>query len=527
MVKKFLRLIFVLSTICNMALYDAAHKTTAAEYTDEQGYCAMWDGQDVWVRLPNGKRHNVHGFDCQYAYDDYCDCDWNFHPSAPIEEISGPVLDPQAALERYTRVRKRELEAAMKRISEEFRAKISERTKSDGPATAQSATTPEPIHEETQAVLISMDEEDLEPIQIAAPIISSDATPTLTDNSAPVGQEILSSEFFPEASHDSDAIPEHAHASSSPPQALLILCDDLPAVLYDPDFFFSEQTEKSSQAPLLSEFEKQREETLRRARQAEETLRRARQAEETVDKQARTLEALKKLVAEKNESEKKAQEAEALASEQARQITEMVALLNSSPKPRTQGPGPSSVARPIVSEIVIPEIARGYEEIYRRFLGGRLIYKPDPKSDAGRIDLPIRDLVNPLEGTFDLSGCGNTGKYLSISTGYRKGVRADNTNKVEVWLTPKFLANKKTAQHLQLMSGWNAEKAPVSVFWTLGKWTDLGWYDYLSVDSLENLSSENLFEKWERAQHTRGWKEREYLQSLAFVSVPFHVSFLS
>lgn len=46
----------------------------------------------------------------------------------------------------------------------------------------------------------------------------------------------------------------------------------------------------------------------------------------------------------------------------------------------------------------IPDIAKGYEEIYLRFIRGSLIYKPNKDSDVGRIDLPFAALPNPLEG---------------------------------------------------------------------------------------------------------------------------------
>ena len=64
-----------------------------------------------------------------------------------------------------------------------------------------------------------------------------------------------------------------------------------------------------------------------------------------------------------------------------------------------------------------PPVAWGHEDIYDRFVSGKLIYKPDPNSDEGKVELRIADLEDPLNGTFDLSRCGNTGEYLNISTG--------------------------------------------------------------------------------------------------------------
>lgn len=154
----------------------------------------------------------------------------------------------------------------------------------------------------------------------------------------------------------------------------------------------------------------------------------------------------------------------------------------------------------------IPEIARGYEEIYRLFYNGKLVYKPDPNSDAGRIDLPIASLANPLEGTFDLSRCGDTWKYLSIHTGYKKGKIASNKDKVEIWFVPRFMVendltktgifSSSPAKHLQpIMDKWPAEVAPIGILWTW--WNDdIKYYDYLTTQAPENLSDNNLYEKW-------------------------------
>jgi hypothetical protein len=149
---------------------------------------------------------------------------------------------------------------------------------------------------------------------------------------------------------------------------------------------------------------------------------------------------------------------------------------------------------------VIPEVARGYEAIYQRFLKGVLIYRPyGDGNDTGRINLPIAALGNPLEGVFDLSGCGDAGEYLSIATGYRKGKKAENANKVEIWLAPRFLIErnlKATSGHFQeIMGGWDGAAAPVGIFWTWGGWDNLGYYDYLTTNNMETLGSENLCDK--------------------------------
>ena len=166
-----------------------------------------------------------------------------------------------------------------------------------------------------------------------------------------------------------------------------------------------------------------------------------------------------------------------------------------------------AVERPIERGVVIPEVARGYEAIYQRFLKGVLIYRPNGDgNDTGRINLPIAALGNPLEGVFDLSGCGDAGQHLSIATGYRKGKKAENANKVEIWLAPRFLIERNlaaTSGHFQeIMGGWDGAVAPVGIFWTWGGWDNLGYYDYLTTNNMDALGSENLYEKLKKATHS-------------------------
>jgi len=140
----------------------------------------------------------------------------------------------------------------------------------------------------------------------------------------------------------------------------------------------------------------------------------------------------------------------------------------------------------------------GHEALYERFLMGALIYRSQKGSDVGRIDLPIAALVNPLEGTFDLSQCGDVGEYLSISTGYRKEKKAENVKKIEIWLAPRFLIEKElktTASHFKkIYSDWK-EIAEVGLFWTCGGDEELGDYDYLITENMDNLFKNNLYKK--------------------------------
>ena len=175
------------------------------------------------------------------------------------------------------------------------------------------------------------------------------------------------------------------------------------------------------------------------------------------------------------------------------------------------------------------------EYIYQRFLKGVLIYRPQEGSDAGKIVLPISTLGNPLEGTFDLSRCGDMGKYLSISTGYKKRKKEENASKVEIWFTPRFLIEKElntTAKHFQAIfpAKWNAN-APVGIFWTWGGWDDLSWMDYLTTQNMDNLSKIDLYENWKKSKMTAhdthivsaGWE----WPGDGVVGARFHVSFVT
>nr|MBP6986614.1 hypothetical protein [Alphaproteobacteria bacterium] len=61
--------------------------------------------------------------------------------------------------------------------------------------------------------------------------------------------------------------------------------------------------------------------------------------------------------------------------------------------------------------ITTPEKA----EIFRRFMNGVLIYKPNPGEGdyTDGISFPIRRLPNPLGSAFDISQCGNADRNLS------------------------------------------------------------------------------------------------------------------
>lgn len=142
-----------------------------------------------------------------------------------------------------------------------------------------------------------------------------------------------------------------------------------------------------------------------------------------------------------------------------------------------------------------PLIAQGNEALYERFMAGSLIYKPTEGSTVGQIFIPIRDIANPttLEGTFNLSGCGDSGQHLSISTGFRRGKIVENAGKVEVWIVPKFMAEQNvegSASHLMpALASWSA---PYGIFFTSGNWNELDKFDYEIYKEPEELRFLNM-----------------------------------
>ena len=133
------------------------------------------------------------------------------------------------------------------------------------------------------------------------------------------------------------------------------------------------------------------------------------------------------------------------------------------------------------AKLVLPVAAKRHEQAYQNFLNLILVYKPYDNSDKGKVILPVKDLENPLDGVFDLSNCGDAAQRLSISTGYRKGKNPANANKLEIWLTPRFVAEQNlngTAAHLKtIWDEWHAARE-LGVFFTWGNWDNEEWYDY-------------------------------------------------
>jgi len=171
--------------------------------------------------------------------------------------------------------------------------------------------------------------------------------------------------------------------------------------------------------------------------------------------------------------------------------------LSAAPKPVGEEMAASGHADGGIPRLV-PAVAVGYEADLERFMRGVLVYKPNPGSDVGRVDIPIAGLADPLAGTFDLSRFSDVRSSVSIHTGYKKNKIAANADKVEIWVCPKFLVERElytTANHFHRIIGeWDS---PIAYFWTWGSQpaTDTN-YDYL-INSDACIKNElNLREKW-------------------------------
>ncbi|HCU06914.1 MAG TPA: hypothetical protein DIC42_04975 [Holosporales bacterium] len=151
----------------------------------------------------------------------------------------------------------------------------------------------------------------------------------------------------------------------------------------------------------------------------------------------------------------------------------------------------------IGTNLLISVASKANEEAYQDFLKLKLIYKPDPKSDIGRMIFSVQDLANLLYGIFDLSGCGEAGKYVSISTGYRQEKNPENKNKIEVWFTPRFIVEQhlnSTAVHFSpIWQKWRPS-IQVGVFFTYGSWGSRDFYFYEITKKNETLNNLTLYD---------------------------------
>lgn len=142
----------------------------------------------------------------------------------------------------------------------------------------------------------------------------------------------------------------------------------------------------------------------------------------------------------------------------------------------------------------------------RRFYDGALLYRPTPGNDEGMITMDIASLRDPFCDTFDLSTCKDRSNFVVITTDMKRffEVGGKNQGRVVILFILHGLAAQKvksTPNHpfASTMDGWNPDKAPVGIFWRWGNDANLTWCDYLTVRSLDGISSENLLENWKKA----------------------------
>jgi|JI61114C2RNA_FD_contig_51_405928_length_1070_multi_2_in_0_out_0_1 hypothetical protein len=141
-------------------------------------------------------------------------------------------------------------------------------------------------------------------------------------------------------------------------------------------------------------------------------------------------------------------------------------------------------------------------EIFDKFYNGKLIYRQNPNSDNGKIELLISGLNHPFKGEFDLSNFGDIEKNLSINMGYRNRVKKKNKERIEIWLSPWFLIEKNinttTKDINNIFPKELSLTSPIVIFWTLGKWDRLDSYDFLTKKNLSEISQLNLHNNEER-----------------------------
>jgi hypothetical protein len=146
---------------------------------------------------------------------------------------------------------------------------------------------------------------------------------------------------------------------------------------------------------------------------------------------------------------------------------------------------------------LLPGISRGYEDQYEQFLGGALVYRPNPESDVDKVEIPVSSLADPLNGAFDLSAFGSTGRSISIHTGYKKDIIPANSGKVEIWICPSFLIKQElgtTASYFGLSAlAW---ESPVVYFWTWGSIEPEGVRDGNMIEEICMNNDLDLYVKW-------------------------------
>ena len=143
------------------------------------------------------------------------------------------------------------------------------------------------------------------------------------------------------------------------------------------------------------------------------------------------------------------------------------------------------------------------ESILKRFLTGRIVYRPNGDDSTDQLVVKISDLANPLDGTFDISKWDEAGAYFTISTGYRKAWNPENNNKIEIWIVPKFVVEKNldgSASHFHsIMNEWTGE---IGIFWTWGNWKEMDRFTFCTDRSFYELNHNSGSSCWSWSGHT-------------------------
>lgn len=154
------------------------------------------------------------------------------------------------------------------------------------------------------------------------------------------------------------------------------------------------------------------------------------------------------------------------------------------------------------SKNIMVRFIKSFGEDGERFLNGKLVYRPKEGIDEGMREWLISDLMNPLESPFWMSGYGDViDKYMSISTGYRKRKKPENSSKVEIFIVPRFFIENRsedTASHFKDLFHRGNKNASVVIFWSWGNWDDLNQYDYL-VSNMQGITNRTLLELYGEA----------------------------
>lgn len=147
---------------------------------------------------------------------------------------------------------------------------------------------------------------------------------------------------------------------------------------------------------------------------------------------------------------------------------------------------------------------QGHENLLNTILNAAIIYRPHPSSDDKMVRLSFSDLKNPFNGTFDLSVCGNDANYLVITTDVNRFFKIkeeENQYRIVVLIALRQMIEQKinslAKPFAPIMTGWDAAKAPVGLFW---RWSydsdDVTSWDYLITSSLTAISSRRIIDHW-------------------------------